>query len=41
MQNRNITLKEGDVLDADRLKTLSEFKPQIIVHLAAIAGIGR
>ncbi|MFY9114690.1 MAG: NAD-dependent epimerase/dehydratase family protein [Dethiobacteria bacterium] len=41
LQNRNITLKEGDVLDADRLKNVvGKFKPQIIVHLAAIAGIG-
>lgn len=36
----NIKLINGDVLDLDKLKkTIEEFNPQIIIHLAAVAGI--
>lgn len=36
--HRNLTLVEGDVLDAERLKQAME-GAQIVVHMAAIAGI--
>lgn len=40
LKSKNINVVHGDVLDADKLKTVAEdFKPQIVIHLAAIAGI--
>lgn len=40
LPSKNITIIEGDVLDLSKLKqTAEDFKPQIVVHLAAIAGI--
>lgn len=40
LPSKNITIIEGDVLDLPKLKqTAEDFKPQIVVHLAAIAGI--
>jgi len=40
LNHENITLVQGDILDLDTLKgTVSKFKPEIVVHLAAIAGI--
>ena len=36
----NIRLIEGDILDFQHIKeVVNEFKPQIIIHLAAVAGI--
>ncbi|MBW6408574.1 NAD-dependent epimerase/dehydratase family protein [Clostridium weizhouense] len=36
----NIKLVEGDILDFNNLKTVvSEFSPNIVIHLAAVAGI--
>ena len=40
INSKNLTIVEGNVLDAEKLKKAAEdFKPQIAVHLAAIAGI--
>ena len=40
LQKYNIKLIQGDILDFDFLKkTLNSYEPQIIIHLAAIAGI--
>jgi len=40
LSRKNVTLAEGDVLDLARLQQLTaEIQPQIVVHLAAIAGI--
>lgn len=36
----NVNLVEGDILDVNSLiKVVNEFKPNIVIHLAAIAGI--
>lgn len=38
--HRNLTVVRGDVLDADHLaRSMREAQPQLIIHLAAIAGI--
>jgi dTDP-glucose 4,6-dehydratase len=38
--SKNIKVVQGDVLDLPKLKETAEgFKPQVVVHLAAIAGI--
>lgn len=40
LNNSNVKLIEGDILDFDRLRNVvEEFKPNIVVHLAAVAGI--
>lgn len=40
LARNNIKLVEGDILDFNHLKTVvNEFSPNIVVHLAAIAGI--
>jgi dTDP-glucose 4,6-dehydratase len=40
IKSKNLKIIEGDVLDAAKLSGACEsFKPQIVVHLAAIAGI--
>lgn len=40
LDRNNVKLVVGDVLDGNRLKeAIQEFKPQVILHLAAIAGI--
>lgn len=40
LDNANISLVIGDILDYNFLnKTVNDFKPNIIVHLAAVAGI--
>ncbi|HPS64092.1 MAG TPA: NAD-dependent epimerase/dehydratase family protein [Ignavibacteria bacterium] len=37
---KNVMLVNGDILDAEKLKSAAEdFKPQIAVHLAAVAGV--
>lgn len=37
---KNLKIIKADVLDSDKLKSLCEsFKPQIVLHLAAVAGI--
>ncbi|SKB67156.1 dTDP-glucose 4,6-dehydratase [Acetoanaerobium noterae] len=36
----NVTLVQGDILDFEKIKnTVEEFQPNIVIHLAAIAGI--
>jgi UDP-glucuronate decarboxylase len=40
LNSKNVKVVEGDVRDFDLLKkTCENFKPQIVVHLAAIAGV--
>ncbi|WP_270215031.1 NAD-dependent epimerase/dehydratase family protein [Clostridium butyricum] len=40
LEKTNIKLVEGDILDFQRLKSIvEEFSPEIVVHLAAVAGI--
>lgn len=40
LDKSNIRLVEGDILDFQRLKSVvEEFSPEIVVHLAAVAGI--
>lgn len=40
LKKDNINLVKGDILDYKQLaKTVNDFKPQIVVHMAAIAGI--
>lgn len=40
LEKTNIKLVEGDILDFQRLKSVvEEFSPEIVVHLAAVAGI--
>lgn len=40
LDKKNIKLIQGDILDFNHLKSVvDEFKPNIVVHLAAIAGI--
>lgn len=40
LKNKNIRLVQGDILDFSNLKSVvGEFKPNIVIHLAAIAGI--
>ncbi|WP_066892508.1 NAD-dependent epimerase/dehydratase family protein [Clostridium nigeriense] len=40
LKKNNIKLVEGDILDFNNIKSIvDEFKPNIIIHLAAIAGI--
>ena len=40
LSSRHIKIVKGDVLDLPLLtKTVQDFKPQVVVHLAAIAGI--
>lgn len=40
LKNQNVRLIEGDILDFEKLKkVVSDFKPEIVIHLAAIAGI--
>ena len=40
IKSKNLYLIKGDILDFERLKSIIEdFKPQIVVHLAAIAGV--
>lgn len=40
VNSKNVTLVEGDILDAEFLKkVVSDFQPEIVIHLAAIAGV--
>ncbi|SHJ49483.1 dTDP-glucose 4,6-dehydratase [Hathewaya proteolytica DSM 3090] len=40
LQCENVNLVKGDILDINHLKSVvDEFKPNIVIHLAAIAGI--
>lgn len=40
LEKNLVKIVPGDVLDYDKLeKTIHEFKPQIVVHMAAIAGV--
>lgn len=40
LDKKDITLVQGDILDFTKLKTVvDEFKPNIVIHLAAVAGI--
>lgn len=40
LKRENVTLIQGDILDAKKLsETVKDFKPNIVVHLAAVAGI--
>lgn len=40
INRKNFTVIDGDILDFEKLKkTCEDFKPQIAVHLAAIAGV--
>lgn len=40
LNKSNITLIQGDILSFDNIKkTVDEFKPNIVIHLAAVAGI--
>ena len=40
IKSPNLTIVDGDVLEFEKLKkTCEDFKPQIVIHLAAIAGI--
>lgn len=40
LDNENVKLKKGDILDYNNLKiTVDEFEPDIVIHLAAVAGI--
>ena len=40
LNKENIKLVQGDVLDLSHVKsTVNEFKPNIVIHLAAVAGI--
>ena len=40
IKSKNLKIVEGDVLDDLKLKkTCEDFKPQIVAHLAAIAGV--
>lgn len=40
LKNNNIKLVEGDILDFNHLKSVvDEFKPDMVIHLAAIAGV--
>ena len=40
LNKNNIKLVQGDVLDLNHVKlTVDEFKPNIVIHLAAVAGI--
>lgn len=40
LKNDNIEIIEGDVLNLDKLRnTIKNIKPEIIIHLAAVAGI--
>ena len=40
VENENVSVIEGDILDKELLeKTICEFKPNVVLHLAAIAGI--
>jgi UDP-glucuronate 4-epimerase len=41
LTNPNFRFREGDILDSSFLdKCLSEFRPEIVIHLAAKAGVG-
>lgn len=40
LQNENVQLVIGDILDSDNLKkAVKDFMPDIVIHLAAVAGI--
>ncbi|MGB9697550.1 MAG: NAD-dependent epimerase/dehydratase family protein [Ignavibacteria bacterium] len=40
IKTKNVTVIHGDILDFDKLrKTCEDFKPQVAIHLAAIAGV--
>jgi dTDP-glucose 4,6-dehydratase len=40
IKTKNVTIVQGDILDFAKLrKTCEDFKPQIAIHLAAIAGV--
>jgi dTDP-glucose 4,6-dehydratase len=40
LNNENVKLVQGDILDSLKLKdVVSNFKPNIVIHLAAVAGI--
>lgn len=40
LEKDNIKLVQGDILDFNHLKTsIDEFKPEVVIHLAAVAGI--
>lgn len=40
LNSKNVTVVEGDVRNFEQLKkTCEDFKPQVVVHLAAIAGV--
>lgn len=40
IKTKNVTVIKGDILDFEKLrKTCENFKPQIAIHLAAIAGV--
>ncbi|WP_040328495.1 NAD-dependent epimerase/dehydratase family protein [Clostridium ihumii] len=40
LENDNVTLIKGDILNSEDLKKcVNEFKPNIVIHLAAVAGI--
>lgn len=40
LENKNVKLIKGDILDSAYLKkVVDEFKPNIVIHLAAVAGI--
>ncbi|NLB77361.1 MAG: NAD-dependent epimerase/dehydratase family protein, partial [Clostridiaceae bacterium] len=40
LMNTNITLEQGDILDFEQIKkSICSYQPDIIIHLAAVAGI--
>ncbi|MFL0197098.1 NAD-dependent epimerase/dehydratase family protein [Clostridium sp. WILCCON 0269] len=40
LNKSNITLNQGDILDFNHIKSVvDEFKPNVVIHLAAVAGI--
>jgi dTDP-D-glucose 4,6-dehydratase len=40
LENNNVKLVKGDILDSNHLKeVVDEYKPNIVIHLAAVAGI--
>ncbi|MFC2092674.1 NAD-dependent epimerase/dehydratase family protein [Bacteroidota bacterium] len=40
IKSKNLRIIQGDILDFEKLQsTVEEYKPQIVVHLAAIAGV--
>jgi dTDP-glucose 4,6-dehydratase len=40
LSKSNVTIEQGDIIDINHLKTaVDHFKPEIVIHLAAVAGI--